>query len=149
MRILVVAVAVLVPVAAAAQRGSIPVVASGGPPSTSVTSAPANTPIPTSNGGGPSSPLVSAQMTLTAVRSMCTVLENDGKLFALCDNSTPTARIKGETYLPQTNAEWEKFITQFAAADYTVTGKKRTVVVLNRGAVIAEAMGGEVVRLKK
>jgi hypothetical protein len=64
-------------------------------------------------------------------RAACTLLENDEKLFAACDNSTEKARRTGLTHVPQTSVEWVDFAKKLAAADSGQRGRRRPLVVLN------------------
>jgi hypothetical protein len=144
MRNLIVVVAIVsVPITATAQAQ---------PTKAAVTAADANKPLTAnSDAGGPSrlNGIAAAKSTLEAIRSVCSLVENDGKLFAACDNTTPAARMHGPTYLPQGGVEWEAWTKRLVAADKLVNGKGRPVVVLNGGDVIAEATSGGVVTLKK
>ena len=107
-------------------------------------------PIDVSKNGGPNSAFVVATQYLEGVRVLCTVLENDGKLFAECDNTTREAKMTmSPTYLPQLATEWEAFTRKIVDADFTVTGKRRPVVVMNNGVVMAESSSGGVVKLKR
>ena len=112
----------------------------------------ANTPRPidVTRNGGPNSAFVIATQYLEGVRVLCTVLENDGKLFADCDNTTSDAKMTfAQTYLPQLPTEWESFTRKIVDADFTIIGKRRPVVVMNNGVVMAESSSGGVVKLKK
>jgi C4-dicarboxylate-specific signal transduction histidine kinase len=118
-----------------------------------VSAAAANAPLTAKSDGGGSSALntvAAAQRTLEAIRSLCQLVENDGKLFAACDNSTAAAKMHGAmTYLPQIATEWETFTKRLFDADKRVNGKARPIVVLNGGDVVAEVTTGGVVTLRK
>ena len=102
------------------------------------------------DGGSRSSAVVIAQAVLDVIREKCTLVENDGKLFAACDNTTDAAKlVGGHGYLPQLNAEWEAFTKRLVDADFRVTNMRRPVVVLNNGDVVAESTAGGGVKLKK
>jgi hypothetical protein len=104
------------------------------------------------DGGGTSrlNTPAAARNVLEAIRQCCQLVENDGKLFAACDNTTAAARTRGSTtYVPQNASEWENFTRLLSAADKIINGKGRPVTVLNGGDVVAEATSGGVVTLKK
>lgn len=135
------AVIVIMPIAAAAQAG---------PTAAVVRQAQANQPAMRVDGGGPGSATERAQQFLNAIRAACVLVENDGKLFAACDNTTAAARNRGTpSSLPQITTEWEAFATRLLEADQVVNGKRRPIVVLNNGVVVVEATSGGVVTLKK
>jgi len=92
----------------------------------------------------------SAQEVLNAIRGVCNLVEFDGKLFAACDNTTPTARIRGSAgYLPQQKNEWVAFAQRLVDADFGANGKRRAVVILNNADTVAVSNSAGVVKLKK
>jgi hypothetical protein len=121
-----------------------------GATATAVREAMATRPAAKPDGGSRSSAVVIAQAVLDVIREKCTLVENDGKLFAACDNTTDAAKlVGGHGYLPQLNAEWEAFTKRLVDADFRVTNMRRPVVVLNNGDVVAESTAGGGVKLKK
>ena len=119
-----------------------------GPTATAVRTAMENAPPKAPNGGTVGTPLERAQEFMTTLRTVCQLVENDGKLFAACDNTTTRARVRGPWYLPQTITEWEKFSASVYNADRTVNGRGRAVVVLNGDKVVAEVSSAGVISLK-
>jgi hypothetical protein len=106
-------------------------------------------PVPENPAGGSGS-VAGASQVLEGIRTLCPLLENDGKLFAACDNTAPGAKIKSAaTYLPQLGTEWEEFTKRIVDADFIVKGKRRPVVVWNNGVVMAESSAGGVIKLRK
>ncbi len=103
----------------------------------------------TPDGGGAPNAKVGAEQALLAIRSVCTLLENDGKLFAACDNTTPEARALGLTRVPQIATEWEAFAKRLSNADQVVNNKRRAIVILNQGEMVAEVNAAGHVTLKR
>jgi hypothetical protein len=103
----------------------------------------------TPDGGGPANAKVGAEQTLLAIRSVCTLVENDGKLFAACDNTKPEARALGSTRVPQIATEWELFASRLSSADQIANNKRRAIVILNQGEVVAEVNAAGHVMLKR
>ena len=142
---ILVAAIVILPIAASAQKPSSAT-------KDAVTASEAGkTPSAKSDGGGKSAigSLASAHKFVDALRENCQLVENAGKLFAACDNTTEAARRRGSmTYLPQNATEWEALTKRLADADKLINGKGRPISVLNGGDVVAEATSGGVVTLK-
>ncbi len=90
--------------------------------------------------------LQNAQDLLHRIRAKCKLLENDNKLFAVCDNTTAAAKVKGRNdYLPQIPEEWKSFTTQLWDAYRTVKQAAHPVAVMNGDDIVAEAdLGGNV-----
>jgi hypothetical protein len=85
---------------------------------------------------------------LDRARAACTLLENDDKLFAACDNSTDKAKRTGLTHVPQTSIEWVDFAKRLSAADSGQKGRRRVLVVLNKGEPVVEVTLAGLVQLK-
>ena len=146
----VVAVVVCLPIAAFAQTPPPAPKITTGQTATAAREAMANTPAAKPDGGGAASALEQAQLTLAGIRGVCVLVENDGKLFAACDNTTPAAKVRGgPSYLPQISTEWEAFARRLVDADRVANNKRRPVTVLNNGEVVVEASSAGVVKLKK
>lgn len=128
--------------------GQAPVITSG-PTAKAVGAAGVTITASTPDGGGAPNAKVGAEQTLLAIRSVCTLLENDGKLFAACDNTKPEARALGMTRVPQIATEWEAFAKRLSNADQVVNNKRRAVVILNQGEVVVEVNAAGHVTLKR
>jgi hypothetical protein len=84
-------------------------------------------------------PLQNAQSRLHAIRAKCKLLENDNKLFAVCDNTTAAAKVKGSNeYLPQNPEEWKSFTSYIWSAYSTVKQAGHPVTVINGDDIVAE-----------
>jgi hypothetical protein len=88
------------------------------------------------------------EQVLDRARAACTLLENDDKLFAACDNSTEKAKRTGLTHVPQTSVEWVDFAKRLSAADSGQRGRRRVLVVLNKGEPVVEVTLAGLVQLK-
>ena len=132
--------------AAAQQTGST---GPSGPTATAVRTAMENNPKKLSNPGAAVTAYEGAQQFMHRVREACDVVEYQGKLWASCDNSEATAKLRGTpTYLPQNVEEWQTFAARVQAADRVLNARGRGVVVLNRGKAIVEASSTGFVTLK-
>jgi hypothetical protein len=110
----------------------------------------ASTPPAPPDGGGPASALFIARQTLVAIETVCSLDEQDRTLVADCDSSLPEARGTGPSHLPQAKTEeWEFFGRRLAAADATVNGKPRRVLILNGGKLVVQVTAGGVATLTK
>jgi hypothetical protein len=99
--------------------------------------------------GAVGSSMERAQEFMLNARTYCQMVEHDNKLWAICDNSVPQAKIRGSTgYLPQTVEEWRVFTAALQNADQVINRHGRAVVVMNGDKVIAEANAAGFVTLK-
>jgi hypothetical protein len=98
---------------------------------------------------GPAKSALGHDQVVDRARAACTLLENDDKLYAACDNSTDKAKRTGLTHVPQTSIEWIDFAKRLSAADSGQKGRRRVLVVLNKGEAIVEVTQAGLVQLKK
>ncbi len=93
--------------------------------------------------------LQNAQDFLHRLRAECKLLENENKLFAVCDNTTEAAKVKGSNdYLPQNPEEWKAFTARIWNAYRVVKQAGHPVAVMNGDDIVAEADVGGNVTLK-